>query len=166
MQTGNMLIFSCTFNRHSTYGKLSWSRDVNRTTSLNQRHMRIFVTGQCSLTMTDASFRAAYVNKWWKNTTKNLLIEKAQLHNASSLLKSMLCLGKAYLSFHWISCPLGGHHGDIVSAAPQLLLEWLCFSAQQPSPRHTHCCELHALKLQAQNLYAKEELPTPLKDPS
>ena len=57
VHTGNMLI-PCMFSRHKTYGKLSWSRDVKRTTSLNQAHMKWFGAGVSSLTITEASARA------------------------------------------------------------------------------------------------------------
>lgn len=71
VHTGNMLMFLSTFNRHNTYGKLSWSREVKRTTSLNQRHMNILVNDVCSLTITDASAKAAQViNIWFSIGTK------------------------------------------------------------------------------------------------
>ena len=62
VQTGNILMFLTTCNRHKTYGKLSWSREVKRTTSLNHRHMNKLVNGVCSLTMTEASARAVQDN--------------------------------------------------------------------------------------------------------
>ena len=62
MQTGNKWMFWGTFSRHKTYGKLSWSRDVKRTTSLNHRHINKFDNGVCSLTITEASARAVRDN--------------------------------------------------------------------------------------------------------
>jgi hypothetical protein len=63
VQTGNMFIPGM-FRRHSTYGKLSWSRDVKRTTSLNQAHMKWFVNGVSSLTMMEASAKAETIKTW------------------------------------------------------------------------------------------------------
>lgn len=63
IQTGNIFIFFNTFTLQRTYGKLSWSREVKRTTSLNQRHINKLVTEVCSLTITDASFNAVQKNK-------------------------------------------------------------------------------------------------------
>ena len=59
VQTGNILIFLNAFSRHRTYGKLSWSLEVKRATSLNQTHINRLVTGVCFLTITEASHRAA-----------------------------------------------------------------------------------------------------------
>lgn len=59
VQTGNILMLVSPLSLHRTYGKLSWSREVNRTTSLNHRHVKRLVIGVCFLTIIDASDKAA-----------------------------------------------------------------------------------------------------------
>ena len=73
VQTGNILMFLRTCNHHKTYGTLSWSWEVKRTTSLNHSHMNKLVNGLCSLTMTEASARAVQDNNL-RNEYINLII--------------------------------------------------------------------------------------------
>ena len=80
VHTGNMLI-PCMFSRHKTYGKLSWSRDVKRTTSLNQAHMKWFGAGVSSLTITEASARA-------ENQTGKFIISDL-LHSSQSIYRNI-----------------------------------------------------------------------------
>lgn len=58
VQTGNKFISLKSLNRQRTYGKLSWSREVKRTTSLNQRHAMRFDDFVWCLTIMEASARA------------------------------------------------------------------------------------------------------------